>query len=298
MKGGKERLDLLLVARGYAPSRAQAQALIRAGRVRVAGNLRDKPGTEVPLDAVIEVSAPPRYASRGGDKLEAALAAFGVDPQGKVCLDVGASTGGFTDCLLQRGAERVYAVDVGRGQLEWRLRNAPRVVVREGVNARYLRPEDIGEPVDLATVDVSFISLRLILPPLGAIVRTGGDVIALVKPQFEAGRGAVRRGVVRDPAVHEAVVEGIAAFARSNLGWTVHGTVPSPLLGPAGNREFFVHCEMPGRPVVLGPGASSPIPSPPGDGPEQFGQERRSREVCRIVSLQDHFRGHGHLSSG
>lgn len=255
MKGGKERLDLLLVARGYAPSRAQAQALIRAGRVRVAGDLRDKPGTEVPLDAVIEVSAPPRYASRGGDKLEAALAAFGVDPQGKVCLDVGASTGGFTDCLLQRGAERVYAVDVGRGQLEWRLRNDPRVVVREGVNARYLRPEDLGEPVDLATVDVSFISLRLILPPLGAIVRPGGDVIALVKPQFEAGRGAVRRGVVRDPAVHEAVVGGIAAFARDGLGWTVYGTIPSPLLGPAGNREFFVHCEMPGRPVALGPGA-------------------------------------------
>jgi len=237
----KERLDLLLIERGHAISRAQAQALIRAGRVRVGGKVLDKPGTPVPSDAPIEVTEPPAFVSRGGEKLAAALDAFGVDPGGRVCLDVGASTGGFTDCLLQRGAARVYAVDVGRGQLDWRLRNDPRVVVREGVNARHLRAEDVGEPVDLATVDVSFISLRLVLPPLGSVVKPGGDVIALVKPQFEAGREQVRRGVVRDPAVHQAVVEGIASFARDELGWEVRGSIPSPLLGPAGNREFFLH---------------------------------------------------------
>ncbi len=237
----KERLDLLLIERGHAISRAQAQALIRAGRVRVGGKVLDKPGTPVPSDAPIEVTEPPAFVSRGGEKLAAALDAFGVDPGGRVCLDVGASTGGFTDCLLQRGAARVYAVDVGRGQLDWRLRNDPRVVVREGVNARHLRAEDVGEPVDLATVDVSFISLRLVLPPLGSVVKPGGDVIALVKPQFEAGREQVRRGVVRDPAVHQAVVEGIASFAREELGWEVRGSIPSPLLGPAGNREFFLH---------------------------------------------------------
>ncbi|HEU68390.1 MAG TPA: TlyA family RNA methyltransferase [Candidatus Acetothermia bacterium] len=248
MKGGKERLDVLLVARGEAPSRAQAQALIRAGRVRVEGTLLDKPGAQVSMDAAIEVSAPPRYASRGGDKLEAALAAFGVDPQGKVCLDVGSSTGGFTDCLLQHGAQRVHALDVGRGQLDWKLRRDPRVVVHEGLNARFLRPEDIGERVDLATVDVSFISLRLVLPPLATIVKPGGDVIALVKPQFEAGREAVRRGVVRDPAVHQAAVDGVAAFAEQELDWTVRGSTPSPLLGPAGNREFFLRLYRPLEP--------------------------------------------------
>lgn len=241
----KERLDVLLVQQGLASSRAQAQALIRAGRVRVAGQVLDKPGHEVPPDSPLEVLAPPRYVSRGGEKLEGALRAFGVDPQGRVCLDVGASTGGFTDCLLQHGAARVYAVDVGRGQLDWRLRRDPRVVVREGLNARHLRPEDLGEPVDLATVDVSFISLRLVLPPLEAVLRPGGEVIALVKPQFEAGRGLVRRGVVRDPAVHEAVLQGIASFAREELGWTVVRSAPSPLLGPAGNREFFLHLRTP-----------------------------------------------------
>ncbi len=241
----KERLDVLLVERGYARSRAQAQALIRAGRVRANGTLVDKPGAQVSAGSAIEVSAPPRYVSRGGEKLEAALAAFGIDPRGKVCLDVGSSTGGFTDCLLQHGAAQVYAVDVGRGQLDWKLRNDPRVVTLEGLNARHLQPEEIGKPVDLATVDVSFISLRVVLPPLGSIVKPGGGVIALVKPQFEAGRNQVRRGVVRDPEVHHAVVDGIAAFAREELGWAVRGNVPSPLLGPAGNREFFLHLKMP-----------------------------------------------------
>ncbi|MBC7092901.1 TlyA family RNA methyltransferase [Candidatus Bipolaricaulota bacterium] len=252
MRAGKERLDVLLVERGLAASRAQAQALIRAGQVRVKGQVVDKPSAAVAGDAVLEVSAPPRYVSRGGEKLAAALQAFGVDPAGKVCLDVGASTGGFTDCLLQHGAARVYAVDVGRGQLDWRLRNDPRVVVKEGLNARYLRPADIGEPVDLATVDVAFISLRLILPPLRGIVKPHGDVVALVKPQFEAGRGSVRRGVVRDPEVHREVLIGIAAFARETLSWSVRGATPSPLLGPAGNREFFLH-------LVPRPGENAPI---------------------------------------
>ena len=238
----KERLDLLLVARGLAKSRAQAQRLIQAGRVRVAGRLLDKPGTQVPLDVEIEVTSLPRYVSRGGHKLAAALSAFAIDPTGKVCLDVGASTGGFTDCLLKHGAKRVYAVDVGKGQLDWGLRNDPRVVVREGVNARYLSPDDIGEPVDLAVCDVSFISLKLVLPPLRRIVVSEGDVIALVKPQFEAGREKVRRGgVVREPEVHQEVLERLAAFAREELGWSVRGAVPSPLLGPAGNIEFFIH---------------------------------------------------------
>lgn len=258
MKAGKERLDVLLFARGYAPSRAQAQALIRAGRVRVEGRVVDKPGTTVPATAAIEVTAPPRYVSRGGEKLEAALAAFQIDPTGMVCLDVGASTGGFTDCLLQHGAVRVHAVDVGRGQLDWKLRQDPRVTARERLNARFLQPEDIGEPVDLATVDVSFISLKLVLPSLGSIVKPRGDVIALVKPQFEAGREAVRRGVVRDPAVHRAVVEGIAAFVHDDLGWTVWGTVPSPVLGPAGNREFFLRLGIPpGTETSFGTGARS-----------------------------------------
>jgi len=239
---GKLRLDQLLVARGLAESRSKAQALIRAGLVLVEGQLRDKPGTLVPPDAAIALKERPRYVSRGGEKLAAALEAFGVDPGGKVCLDIGASTGGFSDCLLQHGAKRVYAVDVGKGQLHWKLRTDPRVVVKEGLNARYLSADDIGEPVDLATVDVSFISLRLVLPPLVGIVRPEGDVVALVKPQFEAGRGQVGRGgVVRDPEVHREVLQGIAGFVEGELGWSVAGAIRSPLLGPAGNVEFLLY---------------------------------------------------------
>ncbi len=248
----KERLDLLVVARGLAPSRAQAQALIRAGRVLVNGRLVDKPGTFVSPDAFLQLVEPPRYVSRGGEKLEAALHAFAISPKGKVCLDVGASTGGFTDCLLQHGAAKVYALDVGRGQLDWKLRQDPRVVVLEGRNARFLTPQDLGQPVDLVTVDVSFISLRLVLPPLRAVVQPSGDVIALIKPQFEAGREQVRKGVVRDPAVHRAVLERLAGFAHEELGWSVRGAAPSPLLGPAGNREFFLH-------LVPRPGESVPL---------------------------------------
>lgn len=242
MKKAKKRLDQLLVERGLVESRSKAQALIRAGRVYVEKKLRDKPGTLVPEDAPIEIEGEPKYVSRGGEKLEAALRAFGVDPKGKVCLDIGASTGGFTDCLLQHGAAKVYAVDVGKGLLHWKLRNDPRVVVKEGVNARYLRPEDIGEPVDLATVDVSFISIRLVLSPLRVIVRPEGDVIVLVKPQFEAGREKVGKGgVVRDPAVHREVILAVVRFVEERLRWAVAGAIRSPLLGPAGNVEFFLH---------------------------------------------------------
>jgi len=240
MKEERERLDLLLVEKGLVPSRAKAQALILAGQVRVNGVLLDKPSAQVPKDAEIQIVSPPKYVSRGGEKLEAALRAFGVTPKGKVCLDIGASTGGFTDCLLQHRAARVYAVDVGKGQLHWKLRQDPRVVVKEGLNARYLRPEDIGEPVDLVTIDVSFISLRLILPRLREIVRPSGDIVSLVKPQFEAGKEKVKKGVVRDPEVHREVLLGLYEFVE-NLGWSVVDAIPSPLLGPKGNREFFLH---------------------------------------------------------
>jgi len=249
----KARLDLLLVEKGLAPSRTKAQALILAGQVRVNGVLVDKPSALIARSAFLEVLAPPKYVSRGGEKLAAALQAFRLDPSGKVCLDIGASTGGFTDCLLQHGAARVYAVDVGRGQLHWKLRQDPRVVVKEGLNARFLKPEDIGEPVDLVTIDVSFISLRLILPRLVGIVRKEGDVVPLVKPQFEAGREHVRKGVVRDPRVHRAVLEELVRFVREELGWSVCNGVASPLLGPEGNREFFLH-------VVPRPGEDQELP--------------------------------------
>lgn len=237
----KERLDVLLVARGLAPSRTKAQALILAGQVRVDGVLVDKPATLISEAANIEILAPPRYVSRGGEKLAFALFAFAIDPRGKICLDIGASTGGFTDCLLQHGAARVYAVDVGRGQLHWKLRQDPRVVLKEGLNARYLRFEDIGEEVDLVTIDVSFISLRLILPRLSGLVRPEGAVIPLVKPQFEAGREKVRAGVIRDSKIHREVLERIIDFVEKDLGWSVVDAVASPLLGPKGSREFFLH---------------------------------------------------------
>jgi 23S rRNA (cytidine1920-2'-O)/16S rRNA (cytidine1409-2'-O)-methyltransferase len=240
MRKERTRLDVILVERGLAPSRAKAQALILAGQVRVDGALVDKPAASIPAAAHIEVLSPPRYVSRGGEKLEAALKAFALDPQEKICLDIGASTGGFTDCLLQHGAAKVYAVDVGRGQLHWKLRNNPRVVLKEGLNARHLRFEDIGEEVDLVTIDVSFISLRHILPRISGIVRPEGAVVPLVKPQFEAGREKVRAGVVRDPQVHRQVLAAVAAFGEG-LGWSVVDAAPSPLLGPEGNREFFLH---------------------------------------------------------
>lgn len=239
MTKAKERLDVLLVARGLAESRAQAQALILAGQVRVGerppATLR--PGMRLPTDTPVAVAARLPYVSRGGLKLAHALASFQVPVDGRICLDVGASTGGFTDCLLQHGAARVYAVDVGRGQLAWSLQQDPRVVMMDRTNIRHL--EALPEPVGLTTVDVSFISLRVVLPAVLRLVAPTADIVVLIKPQFEAGREQVRRGgVVRDPAVHRQVLTAVLAQAQE-LGLTVRGLVPSPITGPAGNREFL-----------------------------------------------------------
>jgi 23S rRNA (cytidine1920-2'-O)/16S rRNA (cytidine1409-2'-O)-methyltransferase len=236
------RLDQLLVERGLAPSRTRAQSLILAGLVRVEGELADKAGEAVSAGASVEVVAADHpWVSRGGVKLAAALDAFGVSPAGKRCLDVGASTGGFTHVLLERGAAQVVALDVGRGQLDWRLRRDPRVVVKEGVNARYLAREDLPGRFDLITVDVSFISLRLVLPALVPPLAEGGDLVALVKPQFEAGRTQVARGgVIRDSAVRDQAIEGVLAAARE-LGLECLARIPSPIAGPAGNVEELAH---------------------------------------------------------
>jgi 23S rRNA (cytidine1920-2'-O)/16S rRNA (cytidine1409-2'-O)-methyltransferase len=235
-----KRLDQRVVELGLVESREKAQRLILAGSVKVDGELRIKPSLPVSDASRIELLAPPRFVGRGGEKLEAALERFSVDPSGKVCIDVGASTGGFTDCLLQRGARRVYAVDVGRGQLHWNLRNDPRVTVMEGVNARHLEPAAFPERPVLAVADVSFISLTLILPAVTHVVAAPFQIVTLIKPQFEAGRGSVGKGgVVRDPGVHKAVVESLQAFAEKDLGLSCRGVVPSPLKGPAGNVEFL-----------------------------------------------------------
>jgi len=247
----KERLDRLLVDRGLAKSRERAQALVLAGRVRVDGRPAAKPGVSIPLDAAIEVIAPDHpYVGRGGLKLEGALERLGVDPGGRVALDIGASTGGFTDCLLRRGAASVVALDVGAGQLDWGLRNDPRVTVREGVNARLLAPADLPGPFDLVVIDVSFISLRLILPVVPPRLSPQGDVLALVKPQFEVGRDDVGRGgIVRDPRLHRAALESVAAAARA-AGLGVAGGCPSPITGAEGNREFFLHLVTGGRDTI------------------------------------------------
>jgi len=231
--------------RGLVESRSRAQALVLAGQVRVGtgdgARTDQKPGDLLAEDAPLEVLVAERYVSRGGRKLEAAMDAFEIDPTGLVCLDVGASTGGFTDYLLQHGAMRVHAVDVGRGQLAERLRRDPRVVSLERTNARSLGPELLGEPVSLAVIDVSFISLALVLGPAATCFGPGGgSLVALVKPQFEAGRGQTDGGVVRDPQTHRQVLERVA-LAAGRLGLDVVDVVASPLLGPAGNREFFLH---------------------------------------------------------
>jgi 23S rRNA (cytidine1920-2'-O)/16S rRNA (cytidine1409-2'-O)-methyltransferase len=232
----RARLDTALVGRGLVDSREKAKRLILAGAVRVNGQLAGKASELVPEDATLELQATEKFVSRGGYKLEAALAAFHIDCTGKSCLDLGASTGGFTDCLLQHGAARVLAVDVGKGQLAWKLRQDPRVVVRDEVNARNLT----GEPVDLVTIDVSFISLTKVLPAAEKLLRAGGHLIALIKPQFEAGRKFVSKGgVVRDSAVHERVKTEVVEFATGPLGLRLLGVCDSPLLGPAGNKEFL-----------------------------------------------------------
>ena len=237
MKVRKERLDLLLAERGLADSRQQAQSLILAGQVTVGDRVVDKPGTRVPLAADVAVAGGLPYASRGGYKLAAALDAFDLDVSGWAAADVGASTGGFTDCLLQRGAARVYAIDVGYGQLAWKLQQDPRVVVLDRTNARYL--EALAEPVDLATIDVSFISLRLILPAVTGWLRPGGQIVALIKPQFEAGKDQVGKGgVVREPEIRQQCIDKVQTFARHH-GFQVGPVVESPIRGPAGNVEFL-----------------------------------------------------------
>jgi 23S rRNA (cytidine1920-2'-O)/16S rRNA (cytidine1409-2'-O)-methyltransferase len=243
MAGNKQRLDVALVERKLAPSREKAQALILAGDVRVGGAVERRAGAPVAADAAIEVAQAPRFVSRGGDKLDHALERFGVDVAGLVCLDAGASTGGFTDCLLQRGAARVYAVDVGYGQLAQKLRDDPRTVPMERTHARELA--SLPERPALATVDVSFISLTQVLPAVIALLTPAARVVALVKPQFEAGKDEVPRdGVVRDPLVQAGVIGRVAWWCVSN-GLRVRGVVESPLTGPAGNREFFLLLERP-----------------------------------------------------
>ena len=237
----KDRLDNLVVTRGLAESKEQAQRLILAGLVRVGGHPATKAGHKHPDDAVIELEARPRFVSRGGDKMEGAFAAFGLDVTGKDCLDVGASTGGFTDCLLQHGAARVVALDVGRDQIHWKMRQDPRVIVIEGFNARYLKAADLPFQPQFAVVDVAFISLELILPPMAAVLLPGAELVSLIKPQFEAGRAQAPGGVVRDPVVRDAVVARIRAFGERSAGLQWLGVVPSPLPGPEGNVEFLAH---------------------------------------------------------
>jgi 23S rRNA (cytidine1920-2'-O)/16S rRNA (cytidine1409-2'-O)-methyltransferase len=237
---GKERLDVLLVDRGLAGTREKARALVLAGNVRVEGQRADKPGHTFPAACLIELLKGLPYVSRAGKKLEAALDEFHIQVRDRTCLDVGASTGGFTDCLLQRGARRVYAVDVGAGQLDWKLRNDPRVAVREGINARYLSLEHIGELVELAVCDVSFISVTLILSPMLALLRPEGEMVILVKPQFEVGRGKVGKGgIVRDPALHAEVCERVREVVLG-MGLTA-SLMESPVLGAEGNKEFLLY---------------------------------------------------------
>jgi 23S rRNA (cytidine1920-2'-O)/16S rRNA (cytidine1409-2'-O)-methyltransferase len=239
----KVRLDVLLVERGLAESRAKAQALIMAGQVRVAGQTALKPATAIPADAELTVDSGPRFVSRGGEKLDAALEAFAIDATGLICADVGSSTGGFTDCLLQRGAARVYAIDVGKGILHWKLRNDPRVVVMEETNARFV--ESLPERIDFVTIDASFISLKILLPVVKRWNQGDGigekGVVALIKPQFEAGRKDVARGdgVIRDPEIHRQVLNDVLTYAVQE-GFGIHGLIKSPLLGPKGNAEFLV----------------------------------------------------------
>ena len=236
----KQRLDIAVFERGLAESREKAQRLILAGAVRVDGQVVDKAGRPCDAGAVIEVEAGEKFVSRGGGKLEAAFEAFPLEVSGLICADIGASTGGFTDCLLQHGAAKVYAIDVGKGQMDWRLRNDPRVVVREGLNARFLSERDIPERFQFAVVDVSFISLTLILPPVTKLIAPGGQIVSLIKPQFEAGRELVGKGgVVRDPAVREDVIERIRQFGIRSLPLDWMGLCESPLKGPAGNVEFL-----------------------------------------------------------
>jgi 23S rRNA (cytidine1920-2'-O)/16S rRNA (cytidine1409-2'-O)-methyltransferase len=239
MKPGSQRIDVALVERGLFPSREKAQRAIMAGDVFLGERVIDKPGTVVPSDADLRVRESKRFVSRGGFKLLAALEHFGVDPTGKRCMDIGASTGGFTDCLLQHGAAHVLAIDVGHGQLDWKIRSDPRVTVLEKVNARTLSRAEVPDPIDLCVVDVSFISLRLILPAIFPLLHAEGVILTLIKPQFEVGREEVGKGgIVRDPALHEAAIASIRNCV-DGLGKKWEGVIESPILGTEGNKEFL-----------------------------------------------------------
>jgi 23S rRNA (cytidine1920-2'-O)/16S rRNA (cytidine1409-2'-O)-methyltransferase len=238
----RERLDKVIKQRRLIRSRSRAQRMIEAGRVVVDGRIVDRPGHPIDPEAEIEILAFESYVSRGGEKLEAALDRFRIDPRGKVCLDIGASTGGFTDCLLQRKAAKVYAFDVGHDQLHPSLRRDPRVVAREGLNARYLEPEDVGEPVDLAVIDVAFVSLKLVLPALIDIVDERAEIVALVKPQFEVGAEKLPSdGVVKNEADRDAVLQDLRTFIETKTPWSVVEEMESPILGEKGNVELFLH---------------------------------------------------------
>ena len=242
----KKRLDVLLVERLYADSRTKAQAIIMSGNVYVNGQKADKPGISYEESVEIEVrGATCPYVSRGGLKLEKALRDFGVKPEGYVCSDSGASTGGFTDCLLQQGASKVFAIDVGYGQLDWKIRSDPRVVVMERTNIRYVTPEDLGEPLDLSVIDVSFISLKIVLPAIKALLKPeSGQVLCLIKPQFEAGREKVgKKGVVRESATHKEVLDDFVSLADA-LNFKILGLTFSPVKGPEGNIEFLGHLSL------------------------------------------------------
>jgi 23S rRNA (cytidine1920-2'-O)/16S rRNA (cytidine1409-2'-O)-methyltransferase len=238
----RERLDKVIKQRRLIRSRSRAQRMIEAGRVVVDGRIVDRPGHPIDPEAEIEILAFESYVSRGGEKLEAALDRFRIDPRGKVCLDIGASTGGFTDCLLQRKAAKVYAFDVGHDQLHPSLRRDPRVVAREGLNARYLEPEDVGEPVDLAVIDVAFVSLKLVLPALIDVVDERAEIVALVKPQFEVGAEKLPSdGVVKNEADRDAVLQDLRTFIETKTPWSVVEEMESPILGEKGNVELFLH---------------------------------------------------------
>ena len=246
----KERLDILLVNRGLAPSREKAKTMIMEGNVFVNHNREDKAGSTFPDDCIIEIHGTTlKYVSRGGLKLEKAMTHFGITLEGKVCMDIGASTGGFTDCMLQNGAVKVYSVDVGYGQFAWKLRQDPRVVCMEKTNIRYVTPEDIDDKLDFASVDVSFISLTKVLGPARALLTDHGQMVCLIKPQFEAGREKVgKKGVVRDKKVHEEVIQKIEDFCLSN-GFSIHNLEYSPIKGPEGNIEYLIYIEKANEPV-------------------------------------------------
>lgn len=248
----KKRLDVLLVEQGYADSRTKTQAIIMSGQVYVDGQKVDKPGTSFEETVAIEVrGASCPYVSRGGLKLEKALRDFGIKPVDYVCSDSGASTGGFTDCLLQQGAKKVFAIDVGYGQLDWKIRSDPRVVVMERTNVRYVTPEQLGEPLDLSVIDVSFISLKIVLPVIKTFLKAAGQVVCLIKPQFEAGKEKVgKKGVVRDPQTHKEVLDNFISLTQQ-LGFKILGLTFSPVKGPEGNIEFLAHLTLDELPGIM-----------------------------------------------